>query len=141
MIYLDSSAIVKLVHREAETGALVDWLSQRAEAPLVSSALAAVEVPRALRRYGPQALPGVPAVMARLYLLEIDATVRETAAALPDPALRSLDAIHLASALLLQMEGRAPEGLVAYDERLLRSVAQAGLPVVSPGAPSGRWAP
>ena len=133
MIYLDSSAIVKLVHREAGSAPLVEWLGRRPDAPLVSSTLAAVEVPRAVRRHAPQALPGVPAVMARLYLLEMDAVVRETAAALPDPALRCLDAIHVASALLLAAEGPALEAVVAYDERLLRSAAQAGLPVVSPG--------
>ena len=134
MIYLDSSAIVKLVHREIESAPLIDWLNRRPERPLVSSALAAVEVPRAVRRYAPEALPGVPAVMARLYLLEIDAIVRETAAALPDPTLRSLDAIHIASALVLQAQGPALEALVAYDERLLRSAAHAGLRVGSPGA-------
>lgn len=133
MIYLDSSAIVKLVHREAESLPLVDWLKRRPETPLVSSAIAAVEVPRALRRYAPQALPGVAAVMARIYLLEIDTIVRETAAALLDPTLRSLDAIHVASALVVQTEGPALEALVAYDGRLLRSAAQAGLPVLSPG--------
>ncbi len=133
MIYLDSSAIVKLIHREAESPALIEWLSHRPESPLISSALAAVEVPRAVRRYAPQALAGVAAVMARLYLLEMDAVVRETAAALPDPTLRSLDAIHVASALVARAEGPALVGLLAYDERLLRSAALAGLPVLSPG--------
>jgi predicted nucleic acid-binding protein len=71
--------------------------------------------------------------MARLYLLETDAIVRETAAALPDPALRSLDAIHVASALVFQTAGPALEALIAYDERLLRSAAYAGLRVLSPG--------
>lgn len=71
--------------------------------------------------------------MARIYLLEMDAIVRETAAALLHPTLRSLDAIHVASALVVQTEGSALEALVAYDGRLLRSAAQAGLPVLSPG--------
>jgi predicted nucleic acid-binding protein len=132
VIYRDSSAIVKLVHREAESSALI--VGRRPEWPLVSSALAAVEVHRAVRRYAPEVLPGVPAVMARLYLLEIDAVVRETAAALPDTAVRSLNAIHIASALVLQAEEPALGVLVGYDQRLLRNAANAGLRVLSPGS-------
>ncbi|MGH3436125.1 MAG: PIN domain-containing protein [Sciscionella sp.] len=75
------------------------WLYERREAALVSSALVEVEVPRAMRRSAPQALVGVPATLARLYRLEIDSTIRATAAAFDNATLRSLDAIHLATAL------------------------------------------
>lgn len=132
MIYLDSSAIVKLVHREAETESLADWLHQWQASPLISSALAAVEVPRALRRHAPAALPSVPAVLGHFYLLEMDVVVRETAEAFADPNLRTLDAIHLASAVILHLEDHALECFVAYDERLLSAVTQLGLPVASP---------
>lgn len=115
MIYLDSSAMVKLVHREGGRAPRIEWWNRRPERPLVCSALAPVEVPRAVRRYAPEALPGVPAVMVRLDLLEIEAIVRDAAAALPDPAPRSLDAIHVASALVLQAAGAALQALVAYD--------------------------
>jgi predicted nucleic acid-binding protein len=100
VIYLDTSALVKLVRQEPASSDLVTWLGGRPNAALISSALVEVELPRALRRHAPEALPGVPGLLARLYLLEVDATVRATAAAYPDPQLRSLDAIHLATAHL-----------------------------------------
>jgi predicted nucleic acid-binding protein len=133
VIYLDSAAIVKLVRREQHSESLVAWLSERSDAPLVSSALVEVEVPRALRRCAPQALTAVPAALARLYRIEMDATVRATAAAFQEPSLRSLDAIHLATAqLLASRPDSAFEAFVTYDQRLLAAVAAAGLPVASP---------
>src|SRR4051794_4200565 len=90
-----------MVRSEAESVALVNWLNDRPSASLVSSALVEIEVPRALRRHAPQALAGVPSALARLYRVEIDATVRATAAAYADQLLRSLDAIHLATAQIL----------------------------------------
>lgn len=80
---------------------LVAWLNAQNDAALVSSALVEVEVPRALRRAAPQALVGVPAAIGRLFRLEIDSTIRATAAAFTEPTLRSLDAIHLATARFL----------------------------------------
>ncbi len=88
-----------------------------------------VEVPRALRRSAPAALPAVPATLARLYRLEIDATVRAAAASLPNPMVRTLDAIHLATAAEL---GARLESFVTYDTRLEALARQAGLHVVSP---------
>lgn len=129
MIYLDSSAVVKLVRVEPGTAELVTWLEARLAMPLVSSSLVEVEVPRALRRAAPEALPAVPAAMARLYRLEIDATVRATAAAFADPQLRSLDAIHLATALLVASE---LDAFVTYDDRLHGAAGQVGLPTAGP---------
>lgn len=101
MIYLDFAAVVKLVRHEPRTTQLVAWLNARSPVPLVSSALVEVEVPRALRRFAPASLPAVPTTLARLYRLEIDAATRSSAASLTDPLLRSLDAIHLATAVQL----------------------------------------
>ncbi|SNS94050.1 hypothetical protein SAMN05421812_102441 [Asanoa hainanensis] len=134
MIYLDSAAVVKLVRQESNSADLVAWLNAHADAPLVSSALVEVEVPRALRRSAPQALVGVPAAVGRLFRLEIDSTIRATAAAFTDPMLRSLDAIHLATAQVLTNEsGSALLAFVTYDRRLLDSAKAAGLPTASPG--------
>lgn len=133
MIYLDSSAVVKLVRREPGSVDLVEWLAERQTTALVSSTLVEVEVPRALRRYAAEALIGAPAVLARLYRLEIDATVRATAAAYENSTLRSLDAIHLASAQIVRGGHDALEAFLAYDERLLASAAALGFPVASPG--------
>jgi predicted nucleic acid-binding protein len=135
VIYLESAAAVKLVRLEPESAALVAWLNARLEAPMVSSALVDVAVPRALRRAAPQALVGVPSALARLYRLEIDATVRATAAAYAEPSLRTSDAIHLATAQLLANElGNGFEAFVTYDKQLLRAASAVGLPTQCPGA-------
>jgi predicted nucleic acid-binding protein len=134
VIYLDSAAVVKLVRQEAHSAELVAWLNDHRDAPLVSSALVEVEVPRALRRSAPQALVGVPAAVGRLFRLEIDATIRATAAAFTEPTLRSLDAIHLATAQILAHEANATlTAFVTYDMRLLASARAAGLATASPG--------
>jgi uncharacterized protein len=131
VIYLDSAALVKLIRFESATQELTDWLNARAQAPLLSSALAEVEVPRALRRVAPDALPAVAQTFARLYRVEIDAAIRADAGALADPDLRSLDAIHLATARAM---GAELEAFVSYDRRLLRAGEALGLPTASPGA-------
>ncbi|MCL6595021.1 MAG: type II toxin-antitoxin system VapC family toxin [Firmicutes bacterium] len=135
MIYLDSSALVKLVRFERETPSLLAWLRERASAPLVSSFLAEVEVARAVRRYDPTALVNVPGVMARLYRMEIDARIRAMAAAYDDANLRSLDAIHLATAELLALESQELQAFVAYDERLVAAAKGRHLVVAMPGRP------
>lgn len=134
MIYLDSAAVVKLVRQEAHSADLVTWLNVHRDVPLVSSTLVEVEVPRALRRSAPQALVGVPAAVGRLFRLEIDSTIRAIAAAFAEPTLRSLDAIHLATAhLLVNESGATLTAFVTYDRRLLTSAQTVGLPTASPG--------
>ncbi|MFI9382580.1 type II toxin-antitoxin system VapC family toxin [Kutzneria sp. NPDC052558] len=136
MIYLDSAAIVKLAHVEPGSEQLVDWLNDRRNLPLVTSSLAEVEVPRALRRNAPGSLPAVPTVLGRLYRLAIDSVIRATAATYTDPNLRSLDAIHLATAQFVAGQpGTRFEAFVTYDKRLLEAVKAAGLPIASPGQP------
>jgi predicted nucleic acid-binding protein len=131
MIYLDTSALVKLVRREPESAALADWLDARAPTPWVSSMLIEVELPRALRRTDPTLLADVPATVARVARYEIDDVVRAAAAAYPDPNLRSLDAIHLATARAVF--GGKLAAFVSYDERQLDVAATLGLPIDSPG--------
>jgi len=134
VIYLDSAAVVKLVRQEACSADLVSWLNTHDDVPLVSSALIEVQVPRALRRSAPQALIGVPAARGRVFRLEIDNTIRAPAAEFAAPTLRSLDAIHLATAQVLTNEsGTALIAFVTYDRRLLESAKAAGLPTASPG--------
>ncbi|GAA4963927.1 type II toxin-antitoxin system VapC family toxin [Yinghuangia aomiensis] len=134
MIYLDSAALVKMVRSEPGSPELVHWLNERGDIPLVASALAEVEVTRALRRSAPQALAGVPGVLARVYRIEIDQRIRAAAAAFPDPMLRSLDAIHLATAQWLAVQpGGALEAFVTYDARLLKAAEEVGLPTAAPG--------
>jgi uncharacterized protein len=131
MLYLDTSALMKLMRREPESDALADWLDAQATAPWVSSTLIEVELPRALRRVEPSLLADVPKIVARVALYEIDEVVRAAAAAYPDAALRSLDAIHLATGDAIF--GTLLTAFVSYDERLLTAAGAAGLPTAAPG--------
>lgn len=130
MIYLDTAALVKLVRREVESDALVDWIADRSEELLVSSALAEVELPRALRRTEPELLSAVPGVLGRIAIYEIDELVRSTAAAYSQPAIRSLDSIHLATADAVLADDLT--AFVSYDRRLLAAAEELELPVVAP---------
>jgi len=131
MLYLDTSALLKLIRREPESDTLADWLDAQTPAPWVSSTLIEVELPRALRRIEPSLLADVPAIVARVARYEVDEVVRATAAAYPNTALRSLDAIHLATADAVF--GTQLTAFVAYDEQLLTVAAAAGLPTAAPG--------
>jgi predicted nucleic acid-binding protein len=131
MLYLDTSALIKLIRREAESDALADWLDAQTPVAWVSSTLIEVELPRALRRVDPALLVAVPAIVARVSRYEIDEVVRAAAAAYPDTALRSLDAIHLATGGAVF--GATLTAFVTYDERLLAAAAAAGLPTAAPG--------
>jgi uncharacterized protein len=130
MIYLDSSALVKLALTEPESAALAGWLADRADQPLVSSVLHRAEVPRAVWRAEPGALPRSYRVIKRIAKVALTADVLDTSATLPPQALSPGQAIHLASALVLKRDLSA---FVAYDERLLAAAADAGLPIASPG--------
>lgn len=131
MLYLDTSALMKLIRREPESDTLADWLDARVSTPWVSSTLIEVELPRALRRVEPALLAAVPAIVARVSRYEVDEVVRAAAAAYPDTALRSLDAIHLATGDAVF--GTQLTAFVTYDERLLTAAAAASLPTAAPG--------
>ncbi len=130
MIYLDSSALLKLLHEEAESAALTDWLAERTGTPVVSSELAKVEVVRACRRINPATLTEATALLAGLDLVPLSGAVIDEAANVGGTTLRSLDAIHLASALSIHAELSA---FVAYDQRLTEAASAAGLRLLSPG--------
>jgi predicted nucleic acid-binding protein len=129
MIYLDSSALVKLALTEPESAALAQWLAERADQPLVSSVLHRAEVPRAVWCAEPGALPRSYRVIKRIAKVALTADVLDNSATLPPQALGPAQAIHLASALELKKDLTA---FVAYDERLLAAAADAGLPVAAP---------
>lgn len=131
MIYLDSSAVLKLVTTEAESDALEDWLVERPEVAVVSSALTQVEVLRACRRIDESLLPAARRLLRGIDLLPIDASILDTAAELPTRLLRSLDALHLASGLSLDPD---LDAFVTYDARLVTAAEAAGLAVAQPGA-------
>lgn len=133
MIYLDTSALVKLINAEPQSDALADWLDERTEMRWISSVLVEVELARAVIRSGRlEQLAAVPAVTARLDLFEIDDVVRGTAASFQDPGLRSLDAIHLATASVAASVANLA-ALVTYDGRLASAASELGLPTALPG--------
>jgi uncharacterized protein len=130
VIYLDTSAFVKLIRGERETPALEAFLRERSEATLVSSALLVVETRRAVLREDPGQLARADLLLTRIDQVGVSRSVLEAASRLPDPALRSLDAVHLATALQL---GHDLDALVTYDGRLAAGAERQRLPVVTPG--------
>lgn len=130
MIYLDTSAFVKLVWAEPESDALSRFLTERSPTPLVSSVLLTVETRRAVQREDPSALARADLLLTRIGRIGMTASVVESASRLPDRSLRSLDAIHLATALLLRDD---LDVVVTYDKRLATVAEAHHLPVGSPG--------
>jgi hypothetical protein len=127
MIYLDSSAIVKLVVREPESTALRSFL--RSHRDRISCSLARTEVPRAVRHLGPAAVRRTRLVLERVHLIRLDDSLLDAAATLNARVLRSLDAIHLAAAQLVAAD---LEVLVTYDARMAEAAAGLGFVVQAP---------
>jgi predicted nucleic acid-binding protein len=135
LVYTDASALVKLLREEPESAPLRSFLSG---ADLLCSELTLVEVPRAIRRavaFDPR-LP-LEALLSRagelfdaLALLPLDRELLSAAGAISEPALRSLDAIHVIAAVELS----PLDAFVTYDERQAAAARLAGLRTISPGA-------
>jgi predicted nucleic acid-binding protein len=137
VIYLDTSAILKLLRREAETDALVEHLDAHPQQELVTSALATVEVARALTALG--AAGAAERAVRRSDRIEIGESaipavavvgpVLDLVRTLPPAVLRSLDAIHIATA---KLAGEALDHVITYDERMVAAAGAAGLRTASP---------
>ena len=119
----------RLVHAEPETRALRGWLDERAETGWISSVLVEIESFRALARYAPEAVSRLPAVLDQIGLIDPDPRIRVLVQAVKPVTVRSLDAIHLGTALYSRSELTS---FVTYDKRLLDAARAAGLPVDSP---------
>ena len=126
LAYLDASAFIKLILDEPESEAF-----ERAIAPFrwTSSAILEVEATRGVRRRRAASVDAVRALLGSVRMIDIDADIRRTAGELTDPGLRSLDAIHLATALSL---GERCGTVFAYDERLIAAARAHGLSVTVP---------
>jgi uncharacterized protein len=135
VFYADASALVKLVLDEVESGALRRYVE---DADLVSSELVLTEIPRAIRRAAaadedlPVALllDRAAQVLEAVALRPLDRPLLAGAGALAEPALRALDAIHVASAVELDPIA----AFVTYDERQAAAARLAGLRTTAPGA-------
>lgn len=126
LVYLDASAIVKLVAEEPESNAVQGWLVDRR--PSVSR-IGAVETIRAAVRHGMVDQGRVREVIDSLELIELTSDIVDRAGTLEPASLRTLDAIHLASALAL---GDDLDTIVTYDERMAAGALAVGLPVEAP---------
>jgi uncharacterized protein len=126
--YVDSSALVKLIVSEAESDALRQYLE--AAGPLAASILATIEVARAVRRVAPEFQATTALALDTLSIVGLDDRIAARAASLGPSTFRTLDSIHLATALELGAELTA---FVCYDKRLSAAARELGLPVVAPG--------
>jgi predicted nucleic acid-binding protein len=129
MIYLDAAAVVKLAHAEPESAALRAWLDERAETGWVSSVLTEVEAFRALARYAPEAAGRLHRILDQIDLIGMSPLVRLLGQTVRPATVRSLDAIHLGTALSFRF---GLTSFVTYDKRLLDAAAATGLPADSP---------
>jgi predicted nucleic acid-binding protein len=128
MIYVDTSAALKLVAPQPETAALELWLTERAGIPRVSSRLLRIEMLRAVTRNAPHRISRANVILSAVALLSID-DAAPTAEVIGDRMLRSLDAIHLSTAHEIRTDLSA---FLCYDKRLCDSAQALGLPVETP---------
>ncbi len=132
--YLDSSAFVKLAVEGPETDALRGFLAERGHRR-VSSALLRTEALRAVRHLGSEALATVREGLRRVDLVAIDDRILDAAGRLEPGILRTLDAIHVATALAI---GDDLETIVTYDERMVAAARLLGLSTSTPRGNAGQ---
>ncbi|MDR2373228.1 MAG: type II toxin-antitoxin system VapC family toxin [Bifidobacteriaceae bacterium] len=125
--YLDTSAALKLILAEAESAALIDALDA-ARPELAASFLLETELRRAAHRSPDFGQAEASAILDRVTLHEAPPALFLQAGLMPGPALRSLDAIHLATAISI-----GADQVVSYDRRQVAAAGEIGLVVVSPG--------
>jgi len=126
--YIDTSALAKLVVAEPETAALQAWFAERERNP-VSCDLARTELLRSVRRAAPDCVVRAREVLDSVTLIEVTTAMFEGAGLLDPAILRTLDAVHLAAALVL---GDELDGLVTYDDRLAQAALANGITVIAP---------
>lgn len=129
LYYADTSAVIKLLAEESHSKAFAAFYDSHADAEWVSSALLRIEVTRAVARGAPALLPDARDLLSAFSYIAIDDEIVEAAMNEPDRALRSLDAIHLATARILAGD---LDGLLTYDTRLAGAASDAGLVALSP---------
>lgn len=130
MLYLDTSALAKLVTLEPETERLRTFLSARPSAIRFASALAHAELLRAAHLVGDDAVATAREVLTRLDLVDVSRELLERAGTLAGGQhLRTLDAIHVATA---SVAGDRLEAFVTYDARMTQAAAAIGLPIERP---------
>jgi predicted nucleic acid-binding protein len=128
-IYLDTSALVKLVVAEDESQSLQSFLSARAEDTLFSAALARTELIRAMAPNGAQAVAAARDLLNSLDTVVLTRQLLDDAGTLLPLRLRSLDAIHLVAA---QRAGDTLRAIITYDARMISAAADLGISTAAP---------
>ena len=129
LYYLDASAAFKLLAAEEHADAFFAFYREHRGDTWISSDLLRIEVSRAVARTWPALIPDAQRLLDAFEYIQIDEEVVRSAIVEPDRLLRSLDAIHLATARLLGQELTA---LLSYDDRLAKAAVDAGIPVLAP---------
>jgi len=129
LYYLDTSAAFKLLAAEEHAEAFLAFYRERRADGWISSDLLRIEVSRAVTRNWPALIPDAQRLLDAFEYVQIDEDVVRSAIVEPDRLLRSLDAIHLATARILGPELTA---LMTYDDRLAKAAADAGITVLAP---------
>jgi predicted nucleic acid-binding protein len=129
LYYADTSAVIKLLTEETNSKAFAAFYDSNADAEWVSSALLRIEVMRAVARTVPALLPDARDLLTAFSYIAIDDDIVEAAMNEPDRSLRSLNAIHLATARIL---GSDLDALITYDARLIAAANDAGLLTAAP---------
>jgi predicted nucleic acid-binding protein len=129
-LYMDSSALVKLVIRESDSDQLRRFVGDR---EMATSQISRVELIRAVARNQPESVDAAQDLLSELTLISLSRVITSRAAWVPPPFLRSLDALHVASANTMR---DSLDALVTYDGRMIEAGRLAGLRVASPGVRS-----
>jgi predicted nucleic acid-binding protein len=129
VFYLDASAAAKLVLAEDDSDAMKDWI-ETTDAVIVSSDLLRTELLRTIRRHAPAQLSQGRAVLESITLVAVSRSVYENAATLGPPVLRSLDALHLASAI--DVGGDELTAIITYDLRMIEAAGSLGIETIAP---------
>ena len=135
LYYLDTSAAFKLLAAEEHAEAFLAFYREHRSDSWISSDLLRIEVSRAVTRNWPALIPDAQRLLDAFEYVQIDEDVVRSAIVEPDRLLRSLDAIHLATARILGPELTA---LLTYDDRLAKAAADAGISVLAPVLPDPR---
>lgn len=131
-LYLDSSAIVKLVVKETGSDGLFK-LIETTDAALTTSFISEIECVRAVNRISADFHEVVMDQLRSFVVLPLTESIRSRSMSIMPGALRSLDAIQLATAIEIR---DSLEGFVCYDRKLNGAARNSGLPVLAPGQPS-----
>jgi predicted nucleic acid-binding protein len=129
VIYIDTSAATKLVNTEAESPALAVYMAEHISIPVVSSMLLYPELVRSVTRNRPEQASRALVLLQRIMMVPLSNEIVVNAASVGTPMLRTLDALHVATALAIKEQ---VDVFLAYDKRLIEAATAAGFNTLAP---------